>query len=70
MSSGEGSCQHVGFAVLVIYNVVVCTTPTWLSALIEMLVSLLSSVTKHKPFAAYGEMHVLHYSLRVKRRRR
>jgi hypothetical protein len=69
VSSGEGSCQHVGFVVSVIYNVVVCTTPTLVSASIEMLVSLLSYVTKHKPFAAYGEMHALHYSLRVKRRR-
>jgi hypothetical protein len=70
MSSVEGSCQHVGFAVSLLYDVVVCTTPTWASASIEMLVSLLSSVTKHISSAAYGEVHVLHYSLRVKRRRR
>ena len=69
MSSGEGLCQHVSFTVSVMYNIVVCTTPTLASASIEMLVSLLSSVTKHKPSAAYGEVHVLHYSLRVKRRR-
>lgn len=70
MSSGEGLCQHVGFTVSVMYNIVVCRTPTLASASIEMLVSLLSSVTKHKPSAAYGEVHVLHYSLRVKRWRR
>ena len=70
MSSVEGLCQHVCFTVSVMYNIVVCITPTLASASIEMLVSLLSSVTKHKPSAAYGEVHVLHYSLRVKRRRR
>jgi len=70
VSSGEVLCQHVGFIVAVMHNIVVCTTPTLASVSIEMLVSLLSSVTKHKPSAAYGEVHVLHYSLRVKRRRR
>lgn len=70
MSSSEGLFQHVGFTVSVMYNIVVYTTPTLALPSMDMFMSLLSSVTKHTPSAAYGEVHVLHNSLRVTSRRR